>query len=126
MGNHEQIENGSNSLRKRLLQVSAAFMVPSGISRIEAWPLLERKIIAVVPGRNEIKVDFSFYLKIAASLCIIALAALTVYSFQEVHVITGRGEHQLITLPDHSTVLLNAGSTLQYNTFLFAFTRKFP
>lgn len=77
-----------------------------------------------MPGRKEIRVDFSLYLKIAASLCIIALAALTLYNLQDVNVLTGRGEHQLITLPDQSTVLLNAGSTLQYNTFLFAFTRK--
>jgi transmembrane sensor len=124
MGNYKQIENGSNSLRERVLQVSAAFMVPSGISRIDAWPPLEKKITAAVPGRKEIKVDFSLYLKIAASLCIIALAALTLYDLQEVHVLTGSGEHKLISLPDHSTVLLNAGSTLQYNTFLFAFTRK--
>lgn len=124
MGNYKQIENGSNSLRERVLQVSAAFMVPSGISRIDAWPPLEKKITAAVPGRKEIKVDFSLYLKIAASLCIIALAVLTLHNLQEVHVLTGSGEHKLISLPDHSTVLLNAGSTLQYNTFLFAFTRK--
>jgi transmembrane sensor len=124
MGNHEQIESSGNSLRQRVLRVSATFVVPSGISRIEAWSLLEKKIIAVMPGRKEIKVDFSLYLKIAASLCIIALAALTAYNFQDVHVLTARGEHQLITLPDQSTVLLNAGSTLHYNSFLFAFTRK--
>jgi transmembrane sensor len=124
MGNQEQIESIGNPLQERVLRVSATFVVPSGISRIDAWPMFEKKITCIMPGRKEIKVDFSLYLKIAASLFLFALAALTVYNFQDVHVLTGRGEHQFITLPDQSTVLLNAGSTLQYNSLLFAFTRK--
>jgi ferric-dicitrate binding protein FerR (iron transport regulator) len=124
MGNQEQIESSGNSLQERVLRVSATFVVPSGISRMDAWPTFEKKITGIMPGRKEIKVDFSLYLKIAASLCLFALAALTVYNLQDVHVLTGRGEHQLITLPDQSTVLLNARSTLQYNSLLFAITRK--
>ena len=62
--------------------------------------------------------------KIAASLLIVALAAYIVYHQQEVELFTSRGEHRLITLPDHSTVLLNAESSLHYNSLLFSFTRK--
>lgn len=124
MGNHQHIENSGNSLKERVLKVSAAFSVPAGITRIEAWQTLERRIADVVPHGNEISFDFTFYLKIAASLLFMALAAFTVYNFQQVELLTAKGEHQIITLPDHSTVMLNAGSALQYNALLFAFTRK--
>lgn len=73
---------------------------------------------------REISVDFRFYLKLAASLCIVVLAGFAVYNFQEVDIATARGEHQQVVLPDNSTVELNAGSSLTYNTFLFAFSRK--
>jgi len=118
------MENSSNPLKERVLKVSAAFSVPIGITRTEAWQALQGRIAAVVPSENEIKFDFTFYLKIAASLCVIALAAFSVYNLQHVQLLTAKGEHQLITLPDHSTVMLNAGSALQYNALLFVFTRK--
>lgn len=124
MGNQKHTyDSQGNSPKERVLLVSSGFSVPSSITRLEAWYAVEKKIAALIPGGKEIKFDFRFYIKIAASICIIALAAYTFYGFQHVHVLTGRGEHQLITLPDHSTVLLNAGSALQYNKFLFAFTR---
>ncbi len=124
MGNYQDIENRGGTLKDKILKVSAVFSVPSKITTVQAWQTLERRVLTSVPQGNEIKFDFTFYLKIAASLCILALAAFTIYNFQHIELLTAKGEHQLITLPDHSTVMLNAGSSLQYNALLFAFTRK--
>ena len=124
MGNQQHIENSDHTLKNKILKVSAAFLIPASITRDEAWQTFEKNIALAIPNGKQIKFDLTFYLKIAASLLVIALAAFTLYNFQHVQLITGRGEHQLITLPDHSTVMLNAGSTLKYNALLFAFTRK--
>lgn len=124
MGNQQHTKSTVNTLREKILAKAAMFLVPTGITSVEAWQTFEKRIAAVSRPEREIRLDFTFYLKIAASVLIVALALSTIYNFQEVCVLTDKGEHQLIVLPDHSTVLLNAGSALQYNTLLFAFTRK--
>jgi ferric-dicitrate binding protein FerR (iron transport regulator) len=64
------------------------------------------------------------YLKIAASLLFLVIAAATLYSLQDVSIHTAKGELKTIVLPDHSTVILNAGSFLHYNSIAFYFIRK--
>ena len=123
MGNKQHTKD-IVTLREKILSEAAMFLVPTGITSVEAWQTFEKRMVVVSRQEREIRPDFTFYLKIAASVLIIALAVFTIYDFHEVHVVTNRGEHRLIILPDHSTVLLNAGSALQYNGLLFAFTRK--
>jgi len=126
MGNHhEHIENNRRRLqRERILRTAARFSVPARVSCPVAWQKIEERLTHVAVSGKQVAVDFTLFLKIAASFLILALTAYLVYNQQHVDLITSKGEHRLITLPDHSTVLLNAGSSLHYNTLLFPILRK--
>lgn len=122
MGNFQHNEKQAEALKQQVLQTASAFSVPRHLTRKQAWGILEKCL-----GENSkirpIGIDFAMYWKIAASLLLLVVAGWVLYTFQEVGIQTARGEIRSIVLPDHSTVILNAGSILHYNTIAFYFTR---
>ncbi|HEX6891348.1 MAG TPA: FecR domain-containing protein [Chryseolinea sp.] len=125
MVNQEQIGESENGpLKQRILDVSFKWAVPGKISKAGAWHTLERRLNGIAAAGQAITLDLTLLLRIAASLSLVALAAYFVYHQYDVEVFTRRGEHNLVTLPDHSTVMLNAASSLQYNTLMFRLARN--
>ena len=125
MVNQEQNENSENStLKGRILDVSSQWMIPGKISKATAWQTLERRLDRITTVGKTITLDFRLFLRLAASLSLVALAAYFIFHQYDVEVFTKRGEHRLITLPDHSTVMLNATSSLQYNKLMFYLVRN--
>ncbi|HMG91447.1 MAG TPA: FecR domain-containing protein [Chryseolinea sp.] len=125
MVNQEQIGDSEHSpLKRRILDVSYQWTVAGKISKPAAWQILERRLNVIAVTGKTITLDFALLLRIAASLSIVALAAYFVYLQFDVEVFTKRGEHKLVTLPDHSTVMLNAASSLHYNKLMFGLARN--
>ena len=125
MVNQEQNENRENSLLKGwILDISSQWMIPGKISKASAWQTLERRLDGITTVGKTITLDLRLLLRLAASLSLVALAAYFVFHQYDVEVFTKRGEHRLITLPDHSTVMLNATSSLHYNKLMFYLVRN--
>ena len=115
--------SGKNELQSQILNYTARFEVPAKISLEGAWELF-----TINAENTERKSHLSFYpsfvFKMAASFAIILLASFTLYLSQNIEVNTSPGEFRTVTLPDNSTVVLNAGSSLQYNALTFSYFRK--
>ena len=125
MVNQEKIGDSENSpLKRRILDVSFQWTIPGKISKSGAWQILEERLNGIATAGKTTTFDFTLLLRIAASLSLIALAAYFLYHQYDVEVFTKRGEHKLVTLPDHSTVMLNAASSLSYNSLMFSLTRN--
>jgi len=125
MGDQEQIGNGENTpLKGRILDVSSHWTIHGKISKATAWQTLERRLDGVAVAGKTITVDFTLLLRIAASLLLVALTAYLIYHQYDVGVFTKRGEHKLVTLPDHSTVMLNAASSVHYNKLMYYVSRN--
>ena len=125
MVNQEQNGNSENSpLKGRILEISSQWMIPGKISKATAWQTLERRLDGITAVGKTITFDFRLLLRLAASLSLVALAAYFVFHQYDVEVFTKRGEHRLVTLPDHSTVMLNATSSLHYNKLMFYLVRN--
>src|SRR5688500_16716274 len=119
MGDSKHIENGSEQLKNRILEVASAFSVPGGISKNEAWVIFKARTLEEKRIGKEVHFNFGHTLKIAASFLLIAIASFVLHTFQQVEIRTANGEFKTVTLPDRSTVLLNAASTLEYNALTF-------
>lgn len=65
----------------------------------------------------------AFRLAVAAVL-VLLMATGTFIRFYRVSVETGAGQQQLVTLPDGSTIQLNAGSSLNYHPYWWTFSRE--
>jgi transmembrane sensor len=125
MVNQEQNGNSENRpLKGRILDISSQWMIPGKISKATAWQTLERRLDGITTVGKAITLDFRLLLRLAASLSLVALAAYFVFHEFDVEVLTKRGEHRLVTLPDHSTVMLNATSMLHYNKLMFYLVRN--
>jgi transmembrane sensor len=125
MVNQEQIgASENNPLKRRILDVSLQWAIPGKISKAGAWQNLERRLNGIGTTGKTITLDLTLLLRIAASLSLVALAAYFLYHQYDVEVFTKRGEHKLVTLPDHSTVMLNAASSLSYNNLMFSLARN--
>jgi len=120
MVNQEQNGNSENGpLKGRILDISSQWMIPGKLSKATAWQTLERRLDGITTVGKTITLDLRLLLRLAASLSLVALAAYFVFHQYDVEVFTKRGEHRLITLPDHSAVMLNATSSLHYNKLMF-------
>ena len=125
MGDQEQIGNGENTtLKGRILDVSSHWTIPGKISKAIAWQTLERRLDVISVAGKTVTVDFTLLFRVAASLLLVAITAYLVYHQCNVEVFTKRGEHKLVTLPDHSTVMLNAASSIHYNKLVFSIIRN--
>lgn len=64
------------------------------------------------------------YYWLAAAVLLISFSTAGYFAFKTVEIQTLAGERQTITLPDQSTVELNAGSSLSYYPYRWFFQRK--
>jgi transmembrane sensor len=120
MGNFQHSEN----IKNVILMTAARFSVPNGKTCAEAWVQFEKTALFHIAEAKQVHFESATYLKLAASLLIFLLASFSVYTLSRVQVTTARGEQRRIELPDHSMVILNAASALQFNRLAFWFTRK--
>ena len=111
-------------LKEHILYVSSKWTVAEKISRTTAWERLEIHLGEINTSSKEISFDFTLFVKIAASLLIISLAAYFAYHQYDVEIFTARGEHSLVILPDQSKVVLNAVSSVHYNSLMFYLSRN--
>jgi transmembrane sensor len=122
-----QVQNGNSEnspLKGRILDISSQWMIPGKISKATAWQTLEMRLDGITAAGKTITFDSRLLLRLAASLSLIALTAYFLFHQYDVEILTKRGEHRLVTLPDHSTVILNATSSLHYNKLMFYLVRN--
>lgn len=121
-----QEHNGENNrfLKEHILYVSSKLRVVEKTSRESAWMRIENRLAQLASSGKEVSFDFTLFLKIAASLLIVAIAAYFVYHQYDVEILTRRGEHKLVTLPDQSKIFLNAASSVHYNMLMFYLARN--
>lgn len=124
MGNSNHIENRHDDLKNKILKVSSWFLVPGNLSKESAWIKLETRLPEPAPKGKEVWFALRSAFKIAASLLIVAIASFTIYFSQKVSVSTSNAEFKTMTLPDNSTVILNAASSIEYNSISFYFNRE--
>lgn len=122
MGNFQHTEKHAEALDK-IFETVSTFAVPKETTQNEAWEIFKKSIGRQNRSREFLPFGLIPFLKIAASFLLLIIASWLVFSLQGVEIQTARGELKTIVLPDHSTVVLNAGSLLRYNTFAFYFTR---
>ncbi len=109
---------------KKIIEASGNLELPKGNDKEAAWNNLLTKLEShenVNPISTETKVvkmnRFS-YRKIAAvaAMFILAIALVMIFSQnQQIVHLTGNAEQKTIILPDNSTVILNAGSTISFD-----------
>lgn len=114
MGKHSNISQQAQY--SKIMDVAARFKVASAEDKDTAWNRL-----ALKPSKQ---VFFHPYLKLAASVVFIIVTLLTTYSITQVEVLSARGEHKTVSLPDDSQIKLNAESSLSYNKLLWLFDRN--
>lgn len=89
----------------------------------EIWAILETRIDAQPKGRT-LTHNFSItQLAIAASFAVL-IALGSFIRFYTIQIETSAGQHQLVELPDHSTVNLNAQSTITFNPYWWKISRN--
>lgn len=100
----------------KIMEVAGRFKVSSAEDNVAAW--------------NRLSLDspkqyfFQHYLKLAASVALIIATLFTAYQFTQIEEVTARGQHSIVTLPDNSSVKLNAESSISYNKLLWLFNRN--
>lgn len=112
----------NEELERRILNIASTFRVPENSSQRQVWSSIESRIDR--PTAKVIDLQFNTFLRIAASVLLFVVAGFAVHQSQKVSVLTAFAEHKTITLPDHSIVVLNAGSKLEYNKLTWSFARK--
>ncbi len=112
-----------DAIERKILETTSAFLVPENLSRQEIWSRIENRITKQ-PAAKIVSFQLNTFLRIAASVLVFVLAGFAVYQSQEISIQTSFAEYKTITLPDHSIVELNAGSSLAYNKLTWSLTRK--
>lgn len=102
---------------EQILITSGKFRVPFTATREEVWKKLGFK------KARQVNL-FTTWMSKAAAIILIAAATFTLYKYQHIQVDTLRAEHKSVKLPDNSTVMLNAESSLSYNSLLWSINRK--
>jgi len=114
MGKHSDISQQAQY--SKIMDVAGRLKVASAEDIDTAWNRL-----ALKPSKQ---VFFHPYLKLAASVALVIVTLLTTYSVTQVEVLSARGEHKTVSLPDDSQIKLNAESSLSYNKLLWLFDRN--
>ncbi len=116
-------EHIDQELSKESLKMISETHVAWEKSKEQIWADMEKKLIAA--QIHEPKVVFMPWMKIALAASIILLLGIPVIMQQYTRtLVIPMGEHSSITLPDNSTVKLNAQSTLSYKPLLYRFSRQ--
>ena len=119
MGNNNNIENKDLDKLNEAVFTKGSFSWDKG--KDEIWTEMLTKIEA--PKQ---KTSFSLnvkYISIAASLAILLGVSLFMGLYKK-NIYANAGIHVQAELPDHSKVILNAGSKLSYRPLLWQFVRK--
>jgi len=111
------------ALKRKILDTASSFRVPENLSKQEIWMHIGSRITER-PTAKVVIFHFNTFLRIAASVLLFIVAGFAIHQSQEVSVQTAFAEHKTITLPDYSTVQLNAGSSLTFNKLIWSLTRK--
>lgn len=114
MGKHSDISQQAQYTK--IMDVAGRFKVATGEDKVAAWNRLDIK-----PSKQ---VFFHPYLKLAASVVLVIVTLLSTYNITQVEVLSARGEHKTVQLPDDSQIKLNAESSLSYNKLLWLFDRN--
>ena len=104
-------------MEEKITFVASRYTVPDGLSNEEAFgKLMERierkEIPSPIVTRNRSRI---LYYTAAASLALIITLFFTVRDLQQLKIIAGVGEQQVVELPDGSGVYLNAMSVIRYS-----------
>jgi transmembrane sensor len=96
---------------------ASRYSVPGGLSNEKAFgKLMERiepkEILSPIVTRNRSRI---LYYTAAASLVLIITLYFTFRDFQQLKIVAGTGEQQVLELPDGSGVFLNAMSEIRYS-----------
>ncbi|MEO0556223.1 MAG: FecR domain-containing protein [Bacteroidota bacterium] len=106
-------------LNQRIKDLAARIKVPATKTAGQVWFEVSSQLTA----ETELS-QFSSWLKVAASVVLVASSSYLFYKGQDVKVVTARAQQLEVTLPDNSKVLLNAESTLAYNKFSWRASRS--
>lgn len=101
---------------EQLLTTASEFQVPANRSKQEAWELLESRLQTqqIIPLKTPVRPRF--FVAVAAVLAILMSASFWwMNSSEPVYIESARAEHRSVELPDGSTVVLNAVSSLKYD-----------
>ena len=93
--------------------------VPGRLTRDEAWHLLETRLEK--KGRL---ISLNRYWQIAASVTLLVSATLLLYQLQHVEISTARAQQKMVYLPDSSSLMMNAESTISYNRLFWRRRRE--
>lgn len=92
-------------------------------SSAEIWSELSSKIDAKPAGRS-IKINYKATTWAVAASFLVLLGFASFMKFYTVTIQTPNAKHQLATLPDGSTINLNADSKLSYHPYWWRFSRE--
>jgi len=92
-------------------------------SEIDIWAAIETQIDATPQGRS-LTVKFAFARWAVAASIVLLIGIGSFLRFYSVTIETPAGQHLLVQLPDHSTVNLNAQSTINYLPYWWRFNRS--
>jgi len=113
-GQHDHIES-----HQYLLRQAEKLRVPGRLTRDEAWHLLETRLEK--KGRL---ISLNRYWQIAASVALLVSATLLLYQLQHVEISTARAQQKMVYLPDSSSLMMNAESTISYNRLFWRRRRE--
>ena len=99
--------------------------LPAKKSKAQVWAELEELLEKPVQAPAKVRSIFSFQLKIAASIILIAsISILAGLRFYTTTVLCPAGEQKTAQLPDGSTVQLNAQSSVKFNPYWWKLNRE--
>ena len=105
------------------MEVISGAYIDWGKSKEQAWSELEKRMESVPSGKT--RVMFGPWVKIAMAALVALLIGFSVFMQLYTKTITApAGQHASLSLPDRSTVELNAQSIISYKPLLWKFSRK--
>lgn len=105
-------------------KINEHLKIPYSKTKAEVWAEMESKLTLLpVARKTSLIMQPSFRLAVAAMLVLM----LGIAGFMRYYTVTTEilpGNHQLVSLPDGSTIQLNAGSEIQYHKYWWRFSRS--
>ncbi|MTI22930.1 DUF4974 domain-containing protein [Fulvivirga sp. RKSG066] len=117
MSSNNNIPKSTTSI-SRIMEVAGQFAVPTIHNHQSAWKKLDLK------KSKQIKFFPNRLMRIAAAVALLCAACLSTVFMAQQEIVTAKGEHRTIELPDHSTVRLNAESMVSFNPILWKLNRQ--
>ncbi len=105
-----------NSNVERILEASSKLKIEGNKSKEDAWALLSKRLEE--PAEKNKSFNISRFVKVSVSLAasiVLVIGLYFVLNNDISTVITAKGEHRKVNLPDGSELILNADSKLEYD-----------